>query len=912
MLFYIVEKDEKKTDFMILQVKMKKINDWILVKTFEEGLELFNKSNNESCIIINNDMYFHYNFRVLLKTLNKESLKLSDSIENDAVYFHKENMELKDIPFPLFGILKCWDFLNYDFLNYPFNEKIECLFKGIIDDYTNYFDKLYDVTYQEKEIFEKHVFRFHKPFIIFIEETDESKVRSFCEEINKSLYTYFRIFVSMKMDNTILINENSIVSSNKNEILVRMKNLNSIPDLFKLNKRLYNEKEIDNENYHVTLCSNLLYTKEKTTMEILELCLNRKDIDYGINLINYELSKNTSFQSVFQYCLSKISFLTIKESYKELEIEIVRYLVFFKNEYEIISNLGVICNSYSKNINGDVQKKIYLKLLEFKEESDEQKLILILKLLSLKIDLEEMGKIVNTYSKLVDKDEKINNIVLNTLFKKISFEFSGEMESNLLNNLMKTVSNDFKFFNTLASESEYNKAQSYFEKYYPELILRLCDFIDPYLSTTNEILKRREEIEKSFEILLKYWTKTYSLNDIIFIGISNFALSYHGLSSKKIFMLKSKFVRKVCPDLNYEITHEKNKEKKIGFISAFLNREHSVYKDRHQIIKKLANTFEVYFFTLDPLHESVKYNYGNAKHILLKGNLSEMRDQIANMCLDILVYCEIGMHPVMYYLAHMRLAHIQLNTWGHSDTSGISTIDYYMTSKYYDNVSTAKSNYSEKVILLDSLCTCYVDPLKNHKSFKFRQRNELGYSNNVNIYLCPQSLFKFSPTFEEYLFGILEKDPNGIIVLLDGMGKGNSLLERFENKNYNHLTRIRFIPGMSHFDYLNMIYICDVMIDTYPFGGCNSSLEAFSLGKAVVTQTANIINGRFTTGFLKKMGLKELIVKNKADYIKLAVKIATNKKYQKELKGAILSKCSVLFEEEKSFLDWKDFIDGLY
>ena len=68
--------------------------------------------------------------------------------------------------------------------------------------------------------------------------------------------------------------------------------------------------------------------------------------------------------------------------------------------------------------------------------------------------------------------------------------------------------------------------------------------------------------------------------------------------------------------------YEKNKEKKIGFISAILNREHSVYKDRHQIIKKLADSNEVYFFTLDPLHESVKYNYGNAQHILLRGSLS--------------------------------------------------------------------------------------------------------------------------------------------------------------------------------------------------------------------------------------------------------------------------------------------------
>ena len=49
-----------------------------------------------------------------------------------------------------------------------------------------------------------------------------------------------------------------------------------------------------------------------------------------------------------------------------------------------------------------------------------------------------------------------------------------------------------------------------------------------------------------------------------------------------------------------------------------------------------------------------------------------------------------------------RLAPIQITAWGHSITSGIDTIDYYISSKYYENEESQKF-YSEKLILQDSL-----------------------------------------------------------------------------------------------------------------------------------------------------------------------------------------------------------------
>ena len=52
------------------------------------------------------------------------------------------------------------------------------------------------------------------------------------------------------------------------------------------------------------------------------------------------------------------------------------------------------------------------------------------------------------------------------------------------------------------------------------------------------------------------------------------------------------------------------------------------------------------------------------------------------------------MDPKAYYLAHMRLAKVQINTWGHSDSCGINTIDYF---GYLLNLNTLVPFYSRKI-----------------------------------------------------------------------------------------------------------------------------------------------------------------------------------------------------------------------
>ena len=216
-------------------------------------------------------------------------------------------------------------------------------------------------------------------------------------------------------------------------------------------------------------------------------------------------------------------------------------------------------------------------------------------------------------------------------------------------------------------------------------------------------------------------------------------LVYTGFNNKTLYQKTSNLFKKLCPDLVYTSKNLENKNQiiKIGFISNFIFKNHSVCKDRIGIIKALIddNRFDVYLFGNNNDSEEIYMEkIGNFKNrIYLSKNIKESRKIIESLNLDILVYPEIGMDFFYWIIAHSKLARIQINTWGHSETSGIDTIDYYISSSYYEDEN-AQTNYTEKLIRLNSLCTYYY-PL--NQIIKLDRESNLLYFNlptNCNLY----------------------------------------------------------------------------------------------------------------------------------------------------------------------------------
>lgn len=77
---------------------------------------------------------------------------------------------------------------------------------------------------------------------------------------------------------------------------------------------------------------------------------------------------------------------------------------------------------------------------------------------------------------------------------------------------------------------------------------------------------------------------------------------------------------------------------------------------------------------------------------------------------DILIYPDLGLDPIPFFAAFARLAPIQVTGLGHVDTSGLDTVDYYVsdTSEVTSPVA-AEAHYSETLIRMCGMGTCFVD-----------------------------------------------------------------------------------------------------------------------------------------------------------------------------------------------------------
>mgnify|MGYP007000409596 len=120
----------------------------------------------------------------------------------------------------------------------------------------------------------------------------------------------------------------------------------------------------------------------------------------------------------------------------------------------------------------------------------------------------------------------------------------------------------------------------------------------------------------------------------------------------------------------------------------------------------------------------------------------------------------------------------QIMSWGHPETTGSESIDYFLCSKHLISENSEKF-YSEKFLIIDKLPMIYNKPIILNKM-------EDKDISKKNIYSCPQTLFKLHPDFDDFLFDILKKDKKGILYLLKDTNKVYylKLLERFKkNKN---------------------------------------------------------------------------------------------------------------------------------
>jgi protein O-GlcNAc transferase len=483
----------------------------------------------------------------------------------------------------------------------------------------------------------------------------------------------------------------------------------------------------------------------------------------------------------------------------------------------------------------------------------------------------------------------------------------------------------FSLGNALAEDGRMDEARAQFEIVDQQMPgaavrLRLALLLPVIYRSREDLLANRSRQQAQFDELQN---SELRIGEAEVEGLdTNFYLTYQGLDDRHMQVQLAGIYASACPSLSWVAPHCRRmspfqpgaRPLRIGFVSRHLTF-HSVGLAVQGLITSLApGRFWTAAFgnavAGDPVSEVIRNSVD--QFVELPGHVAEARELVASCELDLLIFPDIGMDPFTYFLGFARLAPVQCVMWGHSSTTGIPNMDYFIS---HADVETRDADiyYSERLVRIGRPTMPAL--ARPGMPAAPMARSDFGLPEEANLYVCPQSLFKLHPDFDALAGEILRRDPSGRLVLIAGMQPHwtELLNERFRSTLAQCADRVIYVKRMtnpSHFR--GMIAACDVMLDSLHVGGGITSLDGFAAGAPIVTLPGTMMRARFTAAWCRLLEVEECIADTPEHYVAIALRLAHDREFRASVTNRIRKNCARLFDDESSVQEFEDFFESAY
>ena len=418
-----------------------------------------------------------------------------------------------------------------------------------------------------------------------------------------------------------------------------------------------------------------------------------------------------------------------------------------------------------------------------------------------------------------------------------------------------------------------------------------------------------------------WWVKSETDGELFVGNLQPFFLSYQ--EEPNVALLKQ--YGQVCARaMQRWLAREKSpafkrpmgKRIRLGVVSADI-RLHSVWI---ALIKGWFQSFdperfELIVFSLSPRPDEETSWARSKSDVFIDGlkTLSEWVGAIREQNCEILLYPAVGLSPMTLKMASLRLAPVQVNTWGHPDTSGLPTLDYYVSAECFEPAN-AQEHYSEQLVLLPYLGN-RVQPLALQTSDPDFEALDIDIDRPILV--CPGTPFKYQSEHDHIFAEIARRVPDAQLVFFrPSVTALSSFLEariakEFEAADLNVKDHVHFVRWLNFHEFHFLLRHADVLLDTIGFSGYNTAVQAIECGLPLVTREGRFLRGRLASGVLRRMNLQELIAQSKADYVNLVVRLATDLLYQANIRHEIEQRRSILFDDQSAMGPFQDFLESV-
>ncbi len=267
---------------------------------------------------------------------------------------------------------------------------------------------------------------------------------------------------------------------------------------------------------------------------------------------------------------------------------------------------------------------------------------------------------------------------------------------------------------------------------------------------------------------------------------------------------------------------------------------------------------------------------------------------------DVLIYPGLGMDNLSANLASLRLAPVQLTSWGHPETTGLPTMDGFLSAAAFEPAG-AEAAYSERLIRLPGLGVAYVPqpviPVPPDLA-------ALGIDPARPILLCPGAPFKYAPEDDATLAAIAAQCSQAQLIFFHTKTNAplsarleQRLIASFAAHGLDFAAHATFIPHQSMPAFHGLMQRADLMLDTPGFSGFNTAMQAIGNGLPVLAYEGPFMRGRLASGVMRQLGLPELVASTPAEYVALAARLVANPEHRQRLRARVTEGAAGLYDD---------------
>jgi predicted O-linked N-acetylglucosamine transferase (SPINDLY family) len=439
-------------------------------------------------------------------------------------------------------------------------------------------------------------------------------------------------------------------------------------------------------------------------------------------------------------------------------------------------------------------------------------------------------------------------------------------------------------------------------------------------NSLREIQTYRKRFVRELESLIQQTSlKTPQEKINAFFGLQSFTNFYLAYQAHNVVESQSKYANLVHQIMaaNYPQWVEprqmpelaENGKIRVGYISSYLHSYSGTLWLTGWLRYADTKQFEIYCYYTGNEPDLITEQFREYSHIFrhIPHNLEAVCQEIIDDKLHILVFPEIGMDAPTIQIAALRLAPVQCSAWGHPVTSGLPTVDYFISSQLMEPEN-AQLHYSETLVKLPNIGVSYPKPLVGKLN---NSRLDFDLREDAIIYFCCQAPFKYLPQYDFILAEIARRVPQAQFIFPRGELLRKRLKRAFAAVNLDSEDYCVFRAIATRQEYIAMNFLADVFLDTFTWSGGNTSLEAIACNLPIVTCPGEFMRGLHAYSFLKMLGVTDTIAQNEKEYIEIAVKLGLDSEWRGDVAQRMSHRQDNLFDDRVCVTALEAFYQGV-